>query len=247
MEAASSSAQRTGERAPLGGLLPVVALLALAAGCETRAGERGVAGTSSGNRPVTAAAADSELSFGSVGPFALVSQTGERVTDADLAGRPWVLSCIYTTCHGPCPEVSASMADVQDRLADVDVRLVSISVDPARDTPEVLARYAQSLGADPERWLFLTGEESAVHALVRDGFHLAVQRAPGDKPILGQQVSHDRRLVAVDAQGRVRGYYGSEREEDLDRLEGRMRFLVAEAGASADAETGDGPDAPSRP
>lgn len=221
-------------RFPAARALAFAAVLpALAPGCDTRAAELEAG---SGSRPVTAAPAESELTFGSVGSFSLVSQRGEPVTEADLAGTPWVLSCIYTTCHGPCPEVSASMADVQKRLADLDVRLVSISVDPARDTPEVLAQYAEGLRADPDRWLFLTGDEEEVERVVREGFHLAVMRAPEGEAILGQQVSHDRRLVAVDAQGRVRGYYGSRTADDLDQLEARMRFLAAEA--DADGPTG---------
>jgi cytochrome oxidase Cu insertion factor (SCO1/SenC/PrrC family) len=107
--------------------------------------------------------------------FALVERSGQSVTRADLLGKVWIASVIFTRCVEECPLVSSHMARLQDAFtAEPDVRLVSITVDPAYDTPEVLTRYAQSFAAQPQRWFFLTGDKATIYRLVREGFRLGL-------------------------------------------------------------------------
>ena len=102
--------------------------------------------------------------------FALIERSGQPVTKADLLGKVWIASVIFTRCVEECPLVSSHMARLQDAFAaERDVYLVSITVDPAYDTPEVLTRYAQSFAAQPQRWLFLTGDKATIYRLVREG------------------------------------------------------------------------------
>lgn len=113
--------------------------------------------------------------YGLVPAFSLVDGGGRRVEGSDLRGMVWVASFIYTHCTDTCPVQSAEMARLQAEFADAkDFRLVSITVDPARDTSAVLAQYARRFGADPARWLFLTGGREAIVVLAREGFRLAV-------------------------------------------------------------------------
>lgn len=196
--------------------------LAFGGGC----GGDGVAAGSSS--PALAAAPESDLDLGPLPDFALVSQLGEPVTRASLAGRPFVMGAIFTTCTGPCPSVSRSMQEVRDALADTGVRLVSISVDPRIDRPDVLKAYAESLGADPGRWLFLTGDEGEVYELVQQGFLMSAVRVPEHEAVSGQQVTHDIRLVAVDRHGHRRGWYVATRDDHVAALIERMRFLDRE-------------------
>ena len=77
--------------------------------------------------------------------FSLTEAHGQTVTKADLLGKPWVACFIFTRCLGPCPVVSEQMQTIQNRLKGFDVRLVSFSVDPERDTPEVLLEVCQAL------------------------------------------------------------------------------------------------------
>jgi protein SCO1/2/putative membrane protein len=103
---------------------------------------------------------------------------------------------------------------------------VSISVNPADDTPEILRKYADGWGADPNRWLFLTGPEKTVYELVEKGFFQAVQKnsAPTDP---GNAVLHSFRLIVVDRNGTMRGYVNDGREpEEVTRLEERVRELA---------------------
>jgi len=107
--------------------------------------------------------------------FALIERSGQSVTRADLHGKVWIASIIFTRCVEECPLVSNHMARLQATFAaEPDVRLVSITVDPAYDTPEVLTHYAQSFAAQPQRWLFLTGDKTTIYRLVREGFRLGL-------------------------------------------------------------------------
>jgi protein SCO1/2 len=114
--------------------------------------------------------------LGTVPDFSLTERSDRSVRLADLAGRVWAADFIYTTCTDTCPLQTARLATLQAEFAaEPEFRLVSISVDPSRDTPRVLRAYADHFQADRERWLFLTGSQGAVYALVRDGFKLQVE------------------------------------------------------------------------
>src|SRR5436309_5563203 len=103
--------------------------------------------------------------------FSLTDQAGKSVTLHDLADRVWVADFIFTSCGGTCPLMTAKMRRLQDVLPP-EIRLVSITVDPARDTPETLAAYAGEQRAAGVRWLFLTGDNQALYHLCIKGFML---------------------------------------------------------------------------
>ena len=169
--------------------------------------------------------------YAEVAPFDLVERSGEPVHREDLLGRPWVASFVFTRCTGPCPRVVGTLRKLQARLVvkgDGGPRIVTISVDPTFDTPEVLKRYADDLGADPVRWWFLTGDEAAVRTLIRGSFLSPVERAPEGTVPPGESVSHRTQLAAVDPKGRVRGFFAGESEEDLDRLVALLDLLARE-------------------
>ncbi len=154
---------------------------------------------------------------GSIPEFELIDSSGQPVSRADLDGDVWVADFIFTNCGGICPILSARMAELQGALDDrgVDARQVSISVDPARDTPEALEAYAQRFSARPDRWWFLTGERDALYDLIGKGFLLSVSdrtQAEADADG-GELITHSDRFVLVDRQAQIRGYYhGSDRE-----------------------------------
>lgn len=163
--------------------------------------------------------------LGTVPPFTLVERSGGTATLADLRGRPWVAGFIFTRCAGICPAMTARMKDL--RAAQPAVDLVSFSVDPDHDTPEALQAYARQHGIG-DRWLLLTGTAAALHALARDGFRLAAaavpkeeQQAGGDGPFL-----HSSRLVLVDGEARIRGYYDSADAEALAALRRDLAGLL---------------------
>ncbi len=150
--------------------------------------------------------------------FALTAVTVDGTRPLDLAalrGRAWVADFVYTRCAGPCPMLSANMAGLQKRLPAA-IGLLSFTVDPDHDSPAVLARYARSFGADPGRWLFVTGNKAALVRLFRDGFLISAVADPKAAP--GQNVAHTTEFVLIDARGRIRGYYHGDDPDALDRL-----------------------------
>jgi cytochrome oxidase Cu insertion factor (SCO1/SenC/PrrC family) len=152
--------------------------------------------------------------YGTVPPFALDESGGGRVTLEDLRGTVWVADFIFTNCAGTCPLMSERMRHLQDSLPP-EIKLVSFTVDPQRDTPSVLADSAKRVGADTSRWWFLTGDRESLYKLSIDGFKLALDDTQGTET---EPITHSTRLVLVDQLGQIRGYYGGTDEEEMSRL-----------------------------
>src|SRR2546425_3583191 len=108
--------------------------------------------------------------YGQVPGFDLTAETGQPFNRKSLDGKIWVADFIFTTCTGPCPRMSSLMRQVQSSVQGV--KLVSFTVDPERDTPPVLAGYAERYHAESGRWYFLTGQRSELHRLARQAFKL---------------------------------------------------------------------------
>lgn len=167
--------------------------------------------------------------LGDAGPlpeFELAGVTAEShgpFSSRDMRGRPWVADFIFTSCTGPCPLLSAEMARLQERLPK-QVGLVSFTVDPGRDIPEVLKAYARRFRADPARWRFVTGEKAGIARLLREGFKIAAVEDPGAPS--GLRVTHSTKFVLVDASGVLRGYYDGLDAGEIARLEADARRLA---------------------
>jgi len=159
--------------------------------------------------------------------FSLTDQNNNTVTTQSLRGRVWVAAFIFTNCAGPCPMMSQKMAQLQETVPDPRVMLVSFTVDPQRDTPQVLRQYADTFGADHSRWLFLTGSEEQMMETARTMYITAIP-ATDDSPII-----HSEKLLLVDAAGKIRGIYRSSEAEDLEQLATDAKHLAAEAPAPA--------------
>jgi protein SCO1 len=170
-------------------------LLGLASGCHSY-------------RPSASDPSADDFDLGSLPEFSLITSSGEPLTKHDLDGKFWIASFIFTRCTGECPQVSGTMARLQKELSDKDdVRLVSLSVDPEHDTPEILHFYAKLYGADARQWLFVTGEKRKVYDLIVDGFHLGMEQATGANRKPGREVTHSSSLMLVDRQGHIRGKF----------------------------------------
>ena len=158
--------------------------------------------------------------------FALTHHDGSTVTAEDFRGAPWVADFIFTRCPAICPRMTSQMKRVADALGQ-PFRIASFSVDPVHDTPEVLRDYAAKHGAG-EGWYFLTGETDAIYTLCREGFLLAIDASPPpDAPADDGPILHSNRLVLVDAESRIRGYYDPFDEDELQRLVEDARRLQA--------------------
>lgn len=139
--------------------------------------------------------------------FELTDEQGRIARGAEFRGRVLVANFIFTSCPTVCPVLTGHMAGLQNRLADLpDVHLLSFSVDPKNDTPEVLAAYGREHGQDPGRWSFLTGEMGAVEAAVVEGFKVRMDGA-ADPEATAFDIVHGEHFVVVDRSGMIRGYY----------------------------------------
>ena len=157
--------------------------------------------------------------------FALTDQDGKPFSSEQLRGKTWVADFIFTHCPGVCPRMTMQMAGLQKTLSGRDVHFVSFSVDPERDTPEVLKAYARTYDADPTRWHFLTGEKAAMFQAARD---MKLTAEPAG--VLGPEIAHAEKFLLVDPQGRVRGAYDSKDDTEMKQLAADAAALAGEGG-----------------
>ena len=151
--------------------------------------------------------------YGEVPPFQLVDQSGEVFSSDQLKGKVWAVGFIFTRCPSICPVLTALMKEVETKSADLgsDFQLVSFSVDPSYDTPEVLQEYAGKHGANLERWTFLTGEPGAVEKTVVEGLKISMGRSSVDEDIVDvDAVFHGTKALLIDQEMKIRGYYALE-------------------------------------
>ncbi len=172
--------------------------------------------------------------------FSLTDQLGRTVTDGDLRGRVVLANFVFTNCVEFCPTLTPRMAQVQERLEEdgllgSEVALLSFTVDPEYDTPDVLRAYANTHGADHDAWRFLTGSPEEMRRIVTDGFKLTFTEVPktfehlhtdGSVHVHEYDVAHTNRLALLDGEGQIRAYYDGAVEWDMDLVLGDIRSLA---------------------
>jgi protein SCO1/2 len=162
--------------------------------------------------------------YGTVPEFQLLNQNGHPFGSANLRGKIWIADFVYSTCPGPCPMISTRMSELQKPLRKTDVQLVSFTVDPDKDTPDVLRGYAEHLDADTSRWNFLTGAKQSVYSLIHDGFKLAVV----DPGVASPELVHSTRIALVDRHGVIRAYYDATEADAVTKLLADTSHLLRE-------------------
>lgn len=144
----------------------------------------------------------------------LTTDEGRELRLSGLEGNVAIYNFIFTQCQGSCPIMTRQMQELTRKFpSDQPIRFVSVSVDPANDTPEALREYAAGVRTD-SRWIFLTGTRDEVIGLSVEGFKLAAgDPGEGAEPIL-----HSSKFVLVDKQGQIRGYYDSLAKDSMQQL-----------------------------
>lgn len=163
-------------------------------------------------------------SLGVVPRFQLTNQNGQPFGSDQLQGKIWIADFVFTSCPGPCPLISSRMSELQRPLEKYDVHLVSFTVDPQTDTPEVLRDYAARLHARPGRWDFLTGSVNEIYDLTRNGFKLGVSDGADEQGV----PVHSTRAVLVDRRGTIRGYYDVTAPDAVTKLLADTSHLLRE-------------------
>jgi protein SCO1 len=155
--------------------------------------------------------------LGTIPPFEFTNQEGQAYSSAKLQGQIWVADFFFTNCPGPCPRMANQLKRVQQETSNLpQLHLVSITVDPDRDTPANLKSYAQRFGARPDRWTFLTGRKDLIRNLMSEAFYL------GYADTLQE---HSTRFVLIDRQMKIRGFYDSLAKDSIDNLIADIRDL----------------------
>lgn len=163
--------------------------------------------------------------YKTVPDFALVEKNGQTVTRSDLEGHIWLADFIFTNCEGSCPLMTEQMSQLQNVLPE-EIRLVSFTVDPTRDTPMVLATYASQHEADPDRWYFITGSRDEMYTLAREGFLMAVDDTAGTE---AEPIVHSTRFALVDDRGVIRQYYDGTDPDGVAGIPDDVRNLMLES------------------
>ncbi len=147
--------------------------------------------------------------------FELTERSGKAINSDALLGAPYVVSFFFSTCPSICVQQNQKVKELQDEFASKGVRFVSISVDPATDKPEVLREYATRFQADPEQWLFLTGDLGYIRRVGAE-----VYRLPVDEKF------HTEKLVLVDAKGQIVGYYLWPEKKQFEKLKADIKLQL---------------------
>ena len=166
--------------------------------------------------------------YGVVPAFTLTDERGHEFTEEALRGHPTIIDFVFTRCDTICPIVSARMEELQERILDrraESIKILSITVDPAYDTPEKLAAYAERFHARPDKWRFVTGPVDKVRALVEGPF-MNLMRNEGLTPSGAPSISHNGHFVLVDGDLHIRGLYDSNDIQRLEELNHHARFLA---------------------
>ncbi len=138
--------------------------------------------------------------------FSLTDRTGRVVTRPDLDGKILVVDFLFTSCSLTCPAVNSQMSRIQQLTTnESDVKLVSITVDPRDDTPEVLQKYGEQFGADTNRWLLLTGQKTMLYNLIGNSF--LSKDADNPSTYMPGNFSHTERIAVMDSHGHLQGNY----------------------------------------
>jgi len=170
------------------------------------------------------------LHYGTVPAFQLTGMDAKPFDSRGLDGKVWAASFVFTQCRNSCPMLEAQMRRLSQSLpAGPAFALVSITVDPERDTPKALAAYAKKMGLTDPRWAFLTGPKPVLKALIQGGFHLAAE--PGERDSDARKapdILHSSKIVLVDKHGDIRGYYDGLLAASVEAVRNDAARLAAE-------------------
>lgn len=184
-----------------------------------------------GGPSVNPGAPDESVVTLSLPPFTLTTQDGAPLTRDTLNNQVTVVDFMFTHCPFICPTLTQKMREIARRLTDTDVRFLSISVDPAHDTPAALRTYAERHNADLHRWTFAAGDAATIGAIVRDGLKFALYDQPESPVKLDDgstmpNVVHPPFFVLVGPDAKVLGLYPvASIPESADQLVERARAV----------------------
>ncbi len=165
--------------------------------------------------------------YNRIPPFKLIDQNGDTVSQSLVKGKLYVASFFFTRCGTICPKISSQLTRVQSIFQqNPDILFLSHTVDPEHDRPEQLKAYAKRYEAISGKWYFLTGTKADIYELAMHGYYLPTVDAGLKEGKPDETFIHSEKLVLVDKDGIVRGFYDGTDKEDVDRLVLEIRVLL---------------------
>jgi protein SCO1 len=163
--------------------------------------------------------------FHTVPPFVLTDQNNQQVTEALTKNKIYVADFIFTRCATICPKITSQLVRIQKEFADDSVLILSHTIDPDYDTPEVLKGYATNNDAQDGVWYFLTGNKASLYDLAHKGYYIAATEDEKKTDAI-QTFSHSDKLILIDKEGHIRGFYEGTNPSDVDRLRAEIKVLI---------------------
>ncbi|HLO71033.1 MAG TPA: SCO family protein [Flavipsychrobacter sp.] len=163
-----------------------------------------------------------------VSDFSFTNQDGKTVTLANVDGKIRVVNYFFTTCKGICPRMNENMTKVyQAYRGNNDILILSHTVDPKKDTVGAMKAYSMHFDADPNQWMFLTGDKKALYEMARDEYLVTAvdDTATAD---INSDFIHSERFILVDKGGRIRGQYDGLNAGEVNQLIGDIKELLKE-------------------
>jgi protein SCO1/2 len=158
-------------------------------------------------------------------PFTLTNQFGAEIVLSDLKGQPWLADIIFTRCPTVCPHMTQTLAELRKSLPKT-IRYVSLTTDPAHDTPEVMNAFAKAHGSNDGNWHFLTGSKVDLMRLAVDDLKLiSVPKEAGKRDNPNDLFVHSSLYILVDAKGRVRKSFEHDATNLLQQIEIALKQL----------------------
>ncbi|MBO0948296.1 SCO family protein [Fibrella sp. HMF5405] len=165
--------------------------------------------------------------FRHVPGFSLIDQDSQAVDQAIIKGKIHVADFFFTRCGTICPKIQLSLSRVQEIFKERnDLIFLSYSVDPENDTPAKLKAYANKVGAKADMWYFLTGDKAQIYKLAQRGYFLPVVDHGVSYGAPDETFIHSEKLVLVDKEGIIRGFYDGTDKKDVERLIVEIRVLL---------------------
>ena len=163
-----------------------------------------------------------------IAPFSFVNQEGKTITNADVKGKICVVEYFFATCKGMCPKMNENMEKVYKAfLGNKNVLILSHTVDPLKDTVQALKAYSLRFDADPNQWMFLTGDKKQLYDMARYSYLISAEDDTAGVSI-DKDFIHDKHYTLVDGYGRVRGFYDGTDKGDVGKLISDINALLKE-------------------
>lgn len=163
-----------------------------------------------------------------IGNFSFINQEGKVITQDDIKNKIVVAEYFFTTCTGICPKMNENLAKVYNKFkGNPNVVFLSHTVDPVKDTAPAMKAYAAHFDAQPEQWMFLTGDKKELYEMARYSYLISADDDTAGISV-DQDFIHDKHYVLVDNYGRIRGMYDGLDDAAIVKLIDDIKTLLEE-------------------